>query len=137
MRALSVKEPWATLILRHGKDTENRTWEMRYRGPLVIHASLKPDFGPRDWEDVRWSFTCPGVFIPPVTLPERYEDIGIMPGYALGIVDVVGCDRKQTSRWDMPYQWHIRLANPRPFARPFPVKGQLGIFDIQIPQEHH
>lgn len=41
MKALSVKNPWASLIF-HGKNIENRTWKTSFRGTVLIHASAKP-----------------------------------------------------------------------------------------------
>ena len=38
-RCLSVRQPWAWLILHAGKDVENRTWSHPFRGPVYIHAS--------------------------------------------------------------------------------------------------
>lgn len=43
MKIVSVKQPWASLIVRGVKDIENRSWSTIYRGPLLVHASLKPD----------------------------------------------------------------------------------------------
>jgi len=48
MKALSVKQPWATFIAWGRKTIEIRSWTTRYRGPLVICASgrdLKMDDG--------------------------------------------------------------------------------------------
>ena len=39
VKVLSVKNPFAYLILQGGKDVENRTWTTDYRGRLYIHAS--------------------------------------------------------------------------------------------------
>jgi hypothetical protein len=39
MRALSIRQPWADLILSGEKDVENRTWYTHHRGLLVVHAS--------------------------------------------------------------------------------------------------
>jgi hypothetical protein len=39
MKALSIRQPWAWLILNAGKDIENRDWLTRFRGPFLIHAS--------------------------------------------------------------------------------------------------
>lgn len=39
MKALSIRQPWATLILRGGKDIENRVWRTKQRGTVLIHAS--------------------------------------------------------------------------------------------------
>ncbi len=41
IRALSIAQPWAELILRERKPFELRTWKTNYRGPLLIHASRK------------------------------------------------------------------------------------------------
>ncbi len=41
MRALSIWQPWATLIAHGLKRIETRSWETRYRGPLLIHAARK------------------------------------------------------------------------------------------------
>ena len=39
MRALSVRQPWASLIAWGEKTVECRSWSTKYRGPLLIHAS--------------------------------------------------------------------------------------------------
>jgi hypothetical protein len=38
MRALSIRQPWAWLIVHGFKPVENRDWATDYRGPLAIHA---------------------------------------------------------------------------------------------------
>jgi len=43
MKALSIKQPWAELILRGRKTIELRSWNTRYRGYFLIHASKKVD----------------------------------------------------------------------------------------------
>ncbi len=39
LRALTLCQPWATLVVIGAKPWETRTWATRYRGPLIIHAS--------------------------------------------------------------------------------------------------
>jgi|GEM_PF-294316 len=41
MKALSIKQPWASLIAHGIKDIENRTWKTHFRGRVYIHASSK------------------------------------------------------------------------------------------------
>jgi hypothetical protein len=41
MKALSIKQPWASLIAHGIKDIENRTWKTNFRGRIYIHASTK------------------------------------------------------------------------------------------------
>lgn len=39
MKALTLTQPWATLVAIGAKQTETRSWSTRYRGPLAIHAA--------------------------------------------------------------------------------------------------
>lgn len=41
MKALSIKQPWASLIAHGIKDIENRKWKTHFRGRIYIHASAK------------------------------------------------------------------------------------------------
>jgi activating signal cointegrator 1 len=41
MKALSVMQPWATLIAQGAKRIETRSWSTSYRGLLAIHTSGK------------------------------------------------------------------------------------------------
>ena len=36
---ISVRQPWAWLIMNAGKDIENRTWRTDVRGRVLIHAA--------------------------------------------------------------------------------------------------
>jgi len=56
-KALSLWQPWASLIYDERKTIETRSWEMLYRGPLAIHAAMRvekdacEDFG-YDWRTI-------------------------------------------------------------------------------------
>lgn len=39
MKALSLTQPWATLVASGAKRIETRSWPTSYRGPLAIHAA--------------------------------------------------------------------------------------------------
>ena len=41
MKALSLLQPWGSLIAIGAKKIETRSWATKYRGPLAIHASIK------------------------------------------------------------------------------------------------
>lgn len=41
MKALTLHQPWATLVALGIKTVETRSWYTPYRGPLAIHAGLK------------------------------------------------------------------------------------------------
>lgn len=38
MKVLTIKQPWATLIMQKDKRFEFRSWRTKYRGDLLIHA---------------------------------------------------------------------------------------------------
>lgn len=46
MKALTVHQPWASLIAAGVKRIETRSWSTKHRGPLAIHAAVR---------DPRWS----------------------------------------------------------------------------------
>lgn len=41
MKALTLWQPWASLLAIGAKKYETRSWKTEYRGPIAIHASLK------------------------------------------------------------------------------------------------
>lgn len=43
MKAITIHQPWATLIALGEKQFETRGWATKYRGPLAIHAGKKVD----------------------------------------------------------------------------------------------
>lgn len=43
MKVLSLKQPWAELILQNKKKIELRKWNTKFRGEFLIHASKNID----------------------------------------------------------------------------------------------
>ena len=43
MKALTIKQPWASLIINGYKKYEFRSWKTNYRGKILIHAGLGID----------------------------------------------------------------------------------------------
>lgn len=117
MKALSVKQPWADLIASGDKTIETRSRPTSHRGPLLIVSSKTVD---------RQALR-PG------------EKPGLL-GHAICVADLVDCrpfvpSDQQAAQCSCPpgyYSWV--LENVRPIERPFPVRGQLGIFEVQIPE---
>lgn len=42
MKAISIKEPWASMLYNGKKTIETRTWKTNYRGELLLCASRYP-----------------------------------------------------------------------------------------------
>lgn len=51
MKTLTLYQPWASLKACDAKKYETRSWETKYRGPILIHAALKR---PPRQEDLDW-----------------------------------------------------------------------------------
>ena len=43
MKVLTIKEPWATLIIDGYKKYEFRSWKTNYRGKILIHAGMSEE----------------------------------------------------------------------------------------------
>ena len=78
VRALSIRQPWAWLIIHAGKDIENRIHNTRHRGPLYIHAPKTVD----PYDHVR-DTTDPLE----IKLPPPAELRGTSRGFRLTIMD--------------------------------------------------
>jgi uncharacterized protein (UPF0264 family) len=47
--ALSLKQPWAALVVHGRKTIEVRSWQWAVRGRVLIHAARRPDDRPEAW----------------------------------------------------------------------------------------
>jgi hypothetical protein len=127
-KMLSVRQPWASFIVRYGKDIENRSWKTNYRGRLVIHASKKPD--PGFWDIVKSEMITNIVDFSDIV---ARDEILPLCGYALGVVDLVDCIKDSPSRWAEPGMWHWVLESPKVFIYPYQMKGALSLQDFAPP----
>ncbi|WP_221091549.1 ASCH domain-containing protein [Deinococcus aquaedulcis] len=110
VRALSIQQPWAELILRREKNLEYRSRRIREMGTLLLHVS-----GTRK--------------------PENFEGSDLDPesliyGALVGVVDVVGV--QEVAGEEGLYAW--QLAHPRRFKQPIPYLGAASIFKVPMAQ---
>lgn len=129
MKAITLWEPWATLVAHEYKKYETRSWEIKHRGDLVIHAAKRI---PR----VEDSLT-PRII---QALKEiGIEAIGDFPfGCAVAVVSVVKVFRTETLLPSLdsaqqafgdfsPKRYAWQLANIYRFP-PIPMTGRQGIW---------
>lgn len=126
MRVLTVRQPWASAIVQGWKDIENRTWETRYRGPLLIHAAAAPP-DPADLAPVETMLGRP------LNREERAEIMRRSGagscGGIVGIVDLVDVVTAHPSPWFVgPVGWVLRNPRPLPFR---PCRGRLGLWSTK------
>ncbi|GAA3701861.1 hypothetical protein GCM10022204_18430 [Microlunatus aurantiacus] len=121
MRALTIKQPWAELIVEGLKDVENRSWRTAYRGRLAVHAGLRR----ADFDDLALD-AMPKKYRRPIENAwQRHADAGKV----LGTVELVDCIEGSRSPWAIDGYWHWILRDPRPYARKVAAKGKLNLWE--------
>lgn len=117
MKALTVRQPWASLIAAGVKTIETRSWSTRYRGPLAIHAGM--------WRSVR-QVDEGEEFL----LSHGREDVMFSPAFCGGAVvatctlaDVVPIVRDIHTAQDLDLDAWVQSSPPNP---------QTGLADLHL-----
>lgn len=136
LRVLTVREPWATLIVTGFKDIENRSRRFGHRGPLLIHASstLTRSYYDYACELVRLSVEQKGVH---VIYPE-FDECKANCGKIIGGVELYDCARYSygtdlffkrlpfgNSPWHDKSPYALALRGAWQAVEPVAFKGQL------------
>ncbi len=122
MKTLSIRQPWAELILQGHKTIELRTWRTHYRGRILIHAGYNVERDGCEAYGINPDELTRGALVGTVEIVDMVEfdhdsfakmrdehlDLGDWPGDVLG--------------------W--RLANPQRLETPIPMRGRLGLFEV-------
>lgn len=132
MLALSIRQPWASLILKAGKDIENRDWPTKFRGRVLIHAAKGMTHAEHEGAI---DFAVHAIRARPkhgartITLRELgFAFDEVRRGGIVGSVEIVDCVQASDSPWFVGrYGFVLRDPQPLPFR---PWKGQLGLFDV-------
>lgn len=127
MKVLTIKQPWATLIMQGDKRFEFRSWQTKYRGDLLIHAGKSVDKEA-------------------LNRLSKYLPKEIPTGKILGKVKLVDCIKMSTdfknlllkenkdiytkSSFKENYGW--QLTDVEIFEKPIEAKGQLSLWEYPI-----
>lgn len=145
MKALSLTQPWASLVVMGAKKIETRSWSTDYRGPLAIHASKGfPKAAQALALNVAMQRGLGGAL--PFSLPR---------GAVLGIVNLTDVhrvatdgrlapdvlrrfnaapDEEEFGDYSSDDRWAWMLPERVWFERPMPAKGALGLWDWEPPE---
>jgi predicted transcriptional regulator len=105
MKAISIKEPYATLILQGKKTIETRTWTTKYRGDILLCASANPKS-----KISGYAFVIAELYdIKPMTIDHEKQAC---------------CEV-----YDKAQSWFLRHIRKIP---PTKVKGKLGLFTFEL-----
>ena len=152
MKALSLTQPWASLVAVGAKRVETRNWTTSYRGPIAIHASK---YFPKDAKDLIWQEPFLGclrqaglvtfnIFIGVAGAGEARLPVGGVVATA-ALSDVWRINRVgDADRWALStqeiafgdygvgrYAWFLRDIKLLP--EPIAAKGSLGLWEWERP----
>lgn len=142
MKALTLWEPWATLVAGSVKQVETRSWGTPYRGPLAVHAARKFDAEihahiERARADLRklWGLGF--------LRPDCQEALFDVPwqdklGCVVAVARLADCrpmpeapDRQEELFGAFgPGRWGWLLEDVRPVLPPVPCPGARGLWDL-------
>jgi len=128
--ALSIRQPWAWLIINCAKDVENRDWPTRVRGNVLIHAAKTMTHG--DYE------ACV-LFMDAISDKINFGNLPALPSFAqlqaqtggiVGHMNIEDCVTTSPSPWFCGrYGFVLGGAGSLEFR---PCKGRLGFFPIEL-----
>jgi hypothetical protein len=132
MKAITLQQPWASLVVLGAKCYETRSWPTRHRGMLLIHAGRAFPETQRKLagsEPFRSALAQRGIEAP--------DDLPL--GAILGAVAVSAClpaDKVKPGPMELafgdfgPGRWAWKLSDPCRLPNPISYKGNRGIFDV-------
>lgn len=125
MKALSIRQPWAWLIINGGKDIENRSWHTKFRGRFLVHAAK--GMTRKEYAEAHYFAVKGGMLETPFELPS-FEELN--RGGIIGSVELVDSVDHSDSPWYMGQKGFV-LRNPEPMKFK-PLKGQLQFFEVEL-----
>lgn len=125
MKALSIRQPWAWLIVNGHKDIENRCWKSGFRGKILVHAS-KGRCRESYETAAKHCELASAMTSKTIELP-AFEDLE--RGGIVGTVEITGCVERSRSPWFLgEFGFTLENAKTLPFR---PYKGALGFFKVE------
>jgi hypothetical protein len=153
MKAITLTQPWASLVAIGAKRIETRSWKTAYRGPLAIHAAKAFPGWAKDLCESRMVCTALGwpVCDGPLTqawLDDNAASIRSLPlGRVVATARLVQCiEVDLIERFVQPFtdqeralgnyeagRYGFLLDAVRPLAYPIPARGALSLWEWEVP----
>lgn len=142
VKALSIRQPWATFIARTGKDIENRNWPTKLRGGFLVHASK--GMTEQEWfSAIQFAHFTAGVSRDHLKAFCEQHQLDAVRGGIVGYAELTDClcvERHESlppakrSPWFMgEYGFTLVDQQPLPFL---PMVGRLSFFDVDVPDDY-
>lgn len=125
MKALTIKEPWASLIINGYKKYEFRSWKTNYRGKVLIHAgNIEKEMLSRF---KNYDLNClKGVIIGEANITDCIKVDEEFNQELLNIDPIVYGKNKHVSTYA------FKLENIQKYINPIPYSGKLGFWNCDL-----
>lgn len=129
MKALTLRQPWAWLVVHGGKSIENRTWNTKFRGEFLIHAAS--GMTRNEYERAKQFVDTVGCFERQLPKPEQ-----LVRGALVGQARLVAVRPpiEVGHGWQMPGQYGFVLEDVKAFDKPIACAGALGFWNYPTMQ---
>lgn len=123
MKVISIRQPWASLIINGYKKYEFRTWKTSFRGIIYIHASQQMEKNQLDrFQSLKFHYPT-GVIIGMVEITDCVKVTKLWEDQLIEQNEFIyGATRNRTG-----YAFEMKQAYK--FEKPIKVSGQLGIWN--------
>lgn len=128
MKCLTIRQPWAWLVVNRFKPVENRTRSTKFRGEVLIHAAK--GCTAREFFNA-WSYLTHGTNATKATRShaKQIPQLSIIDrGAIIGKATLIDCVEDHDSPYFVGPYGHVFTNAKR--CEPFPYKGQLGYFNV-------
>jgi hypothetical protein len=127
MKCLSLKQPFADFVVDGMKSIELRGWNTKFRGPLLIQASMKPDISVCTKRSINPANLVRGAILGRAELYDVKE-------YKTEEEFIRDADKHLALKgaYNYPHRYGFLLKDAVRFNKPIPLKGKLGIFDVEV-----
>jgi hypothetical protein len=122
LKCLSLRQPYAELVVAGRKTIETRTWKTNFRGKFLIHASKAIDKESCDILNIDCSKLTRGMV---VGLAFLYD----VKRYATKQDFVADKDRHLSSSFSEP-KYGFLLKDAKKLNKPIVLAGHLGFFEV-------
>lgn len=126
MKVLTIKQPWASLIIEGYKEYEFRSWKTNYRGELLIHAGKSID---------KEAYKRLGKYLTDMPLGKIIGKVELLDCIKTTKKDFFDERRKENkdiyskSIFNEQYAWKVRVIEK--FDKPIEAKGKLGLWNFE------
>jgi hypothetical protein len=124
-KCLSLRQPYAELVVSGRKTIELRKWNTRFRGEFLIHASKSTDRETCKLHNIDISSLITGALVGSAILC----DVKLYQSKKEFIADQ---SKHFAAGKYSDAKYGFLLSDAKRFDKPIPLKGQLGFFDASI-----